>query len=90
MTLPCRLTALTLAGSLLTPVTPGAQTVGSGTGSIAGNLMGLLVGESGIPRRWLEQLELREVIAKLADDLWDHFGRGERAECTDFDRYPPS
>jgi hypothetical protein len=36
--LSCRLTALTLAGSLLTPVAPGAQTVGSATGSIAGRI----------------------------------------------------
>jgi hypothetical protein len=26
-------------------------------------------GEAGIPRRWLEQLELREVIDAVADDL---------------------
>jgi ADP-ribosylglycohydrolase len=60
------------------------------TGSIAGNLMGLLVGESGIPRRWCEQVELREVITTVADDLWAHFGAGEQIECSDLDRYPPS
>jgi ADP-ribosylglycohydrolase len=60
------------------------------TGSIAGNLLGLIAGERGIPRRWLDALELRDVIATLADDLWTHFGAKERAQCGDLDRYPPN
>jgi ADP-ribosylglycohydrolase len=61
------------------------------TGSIAGNILGLLHGERAIPRRWLGRLELRDVIAEVADDLWWHFGEGapERPEdCPDFDKYP--
>ena len=58
------------------------------TGAIAGNLLGLVHGEAGIPKSWLDQLELRAVIAQLADDLWAHFGRERSYECDDFDRYP--
>ena len=63
------------------------------TGSIAGNILGLIHGEAGIPARWLERLELHDVIAEVARDLWLHFGAGapERAEpCADLDRYPGS
>lgn len=40
------------------------------TGAIAGNLLGTLHGESAIPARWLEPLELREVISEVAQDLY--------------------
>lgn len=69
------------------------------TGAIAGNLLGALYGVEAIPKRWLEPLELREVIAVVADDLlswpqWrigdcppaDDDGRRERAYW--LDRYP--
>ena len=39
------------------------------TGSIAGNLLGAIHGVEAIPQRWLESLELRDVIAEVADDL---------------------
>lgn len=39
------------------------------TGAIAGNLLGAQLGVEAIPPEWLEQLELRDVIAELADDL---------------------
>ncbi|MGO4330141.1 ADP-ribosylglycohydrolase family protein [Cupriavidus sp. M-11] len=46
------------------------------TGAITGNLLGALLGEEAIPPHWLEPLELREVIAEIAEDLcafptWD-------------------
>ena len=44
------------------------------TGSIAGNILGLIHGEEGIPARWLEGLEVRDLIAAVATDLWLHFG----------------
>ena len=67
------------------------------TGSITGNIMGLIHGEAGIPQTWLDRLELREVITRLATDLWAHFREGERPGRTDtahpelppdLDRYP--
>ena len=42
------------------------------TGSITGNLLGSTLGVGAIPAEWLEQLELRQVIQELADDLCDH------------------
>lgn len=40
------------------------------TGSITGNLLGVIYGVREIPTEWLENLELRDVIAKLASDLY--------------------
>lgn len=40
------------------------------TGSITGNLLGTLHGVTAIPPAWLEPLELRDVIAELAEDLY--------------------
>src|SRR5262249_1340382 len=39
------------------------------TGAITGSLLGALHGEQAIPARWLDQLELRDVVTTLADDL---------------------
>ncbi|MGM0984691.1 MAG: ADP-ribosylglycohydrolase family protein [Pseudomonadota bacterium] len=39
------------------------------TGAIAGNLLGALHGDTAIPERWLAELELREVIAAMAEAL---------------------
>lgn len=39
------------------------------TGAIAGNLLGVMHGVESIPKRWLDPLELREVIEEIADDL---------------------
>ena len=39
------------------------------TGAIAGNLLGASLGEGVIPPRWLEVLELREEILRLAEEL---------------------
>lgn len=39
------------------------------TGAITGNIMGAYLGLSGIPEKYLEKLELRDVIMELAADL---------------------
>jgi ADP-ribosylglycohydrolase len=39
------------------------------TGAIAGNLLGALLGAAAIPSSWVDGLELREVIARIAVDL---------------------
>jgi len=46
------------------------------TGSIAGALLGVQCGEYGLPGEWLAQLELREVISAVADDLMVGYGGG--------------
>jgi hypothetical protein len=40
------------------------------TGSITGNLLGVMHGAEAIPVEWLEPLELRDVITEVADDLY--------------------
>lgn len=47
------------------------QTVTATTGSITGNLLGVAQGLDVIPAEWLEELELRDVIKEVADDLCD-------------------
>lgn len=39
------------------------------TGSIAGNIIGAYLGEDAIPSYYLENLELKDVIVEIADDL---------------------
>lgn len=39
------------------------------TGLIAGHLLGIQFGMSAIPERWLQQLELRDVIERMAEDI---------------------
>ena len=41
------------------------------TGAIAGNIMGAALGLEAIPEKYLERLELRDVILDLADDLFN-------------------
>lgn len=55
------------------------------TASIAGNLLGAMYGADALPRDWLSQLELREVIERLGRDLFAVTHRGERR---DPDAYP--
>ncbi len=57
------------------------------TGSITGNLLGAMLGIEALPPRWLEALELREVIDRVAVDL--HASTVIGAEL-DFESYPPS
>lgn len=55
------------------------------TGAITGNLLGALLGEGAIPPEWLERLELRDVIAQVAEDLC----AGWRDDDAWLERYPP-
>ena len=40
------------------------------TGAITGNLLGTMWAEQAIPTEWQDKLELRDVIAELADDMY--------------------
>lgn len=55
------------------------------TGAITGNILGALLGEQAIPRDWLNQLELAEVIRQVGNDLFTAF---EHTESW-LKRYPP-
>ena len=43
------------------------------TGAITGNLIGAQSGTDGIPNEWLSDLELKELIEEVADDLIDQY-----------------
>lgn len=64
------------------------------TGAITGNLLGAIMGIDAIPARWLDDLELREVIEATADDLatvrdWDLDEYADSKECEFYwERYP--
>jgi ADP-ribosylglycohydrolase len=83
ISLYCALTASDMRSALLLAVNHGGDS--DSTGAIVGNLLGALWGEEAIPPEWLEALELRDVIARVADDL---HSMTEGAEI-DTDRYPP-
>ena len=55
------------------------------TGSITGNLIGALMGEQAVPKEWLSQLELADVIKQVGDDLFTTFEGTENW----LKRYPP-
>jgi ADP-ribosylglycohydrolase len=60
------------------------------TGAIAGNILGVLLGATAIPRSWLERLELRSEIEQVAADLHTHFNRRDElgSPPRDWERYP--
>jgi ADP-ribosylglycohydrolase len=84
----CALVARDFAHGVLLAVNHGGDS--DSTGAIAGNLLGLVCGERGLPAGWLARLELRDVVTQVADDLWNHFGDGRPESCDDVDRYPPA
>jgi len=40
------------------------------TGSLTGNILGLLLGEKSIPQRWLDNLEMNQFISRIGEDLF--------------------
>ncbi|KAL2622232.1 hypothetical protein R1flu_002437 [Riccia fluitans] len=58
------------------------------TGAIAGNILGALLGSEAIPSRWTEAVELRDIIQKVSDDLFDVLDPQKQQELTL--RYPPA
>ncbi len=57
------------------------------TGAVCGSLIGALSGAEGIPERWKSELELYDVIERLAHDAVLEFGPRPPAWS---DRYPPT
>ena len=56
------------AGAITSAVNHGGDS--DSTGAIAGNIVGAHLGLAGIPQRYLEHLELRDTISKIAGDLF--------------------
>jgi ADP-ribosylglycohydrolase len=80
----CALTAADFRSGVLTAVNHGGDS--DSTGAICGNLLGARLGAGAINADLLEQLEGRDVITRIADDLHSVFTRGE---APDPERYPP-
>ena len=71
ISLYCALAARDFRHGLILAVNHGGDS--DSTGSITGNLLGTLYGVDAIPQQWLDPLELREIIAEIAEDLHDCF-----------------
>ena len=65
------------------------------TGSIAGNLLGATMGTAAIPLRWLNALEMREVIEEIATDMaeltsWEIGDDNGKDSDRIYAKYPPN
>ena len=60
------------------------------TAAIAGNISGVINGESSIPQNWLGNLRELDIVSRLADDFHQKFEAGEDGETTPewWDKYP--
>ena len=63
----CALAARSFEEGVITAVNHSGDS--DSTGLIAGHLLGAQYGAAAIPARWFEQLELREVIVQIAEDI---------------------
>ncbi len=54
------------------------------TGAITGNILGAYLGLSTIPVEWIENIELKDCLLQIADDLLVEYNR----DNVDWDRYP--
>jgi len=81
----CALTAVDFADGVLRAVNHSGDS--DSTGAICGNLLGALWGEAAIPAKWLEGLELRAEISRVADDLFA-CGTGACEPDTMWEDYP--
>lgn len=80
----CALVADDVLDGLLLAVNHSGDT--DSTGSIAGNILGAIHGESAIPASLVHDLELADVITAIADDLTDAFyGEGVGGEHEAYD-----
>ena len=59
-------------------------------GAVAGNLLGVINGESAIPAEWLAHLREREIVSRIADDLWMRFEADAEGHVTEswWEKYP--
>lgn len=58
------------------------------TGAVCGNIVGAHYDVSAIPRHWLDDLELRDVIETLAHDALREFGPRPPTDAAWYRRYP--
>jgi ADP-ribosyl-[dinitrogen reductase] hydrolase len=85
----CAQTAADFRSGVLAAVNHGGDS--DSTGALTGSLLGTLLGVSAIPEEWLAELEAREIIVAVAEDLAAHFaGFPNGRTVPDYERYPPS
>ncbi len=65
----CALVADDFAQGVLLAVNHGGDS--DSTGAITGNLLGIIMGRKAIPQKWLEAVELHDVISQIANDMYD-------------------
>lgn len=53
------------------------------TGAVTGNILGAYLGLGKIPQKYLDKLELQDVILEIADDLFYNYRMGECNSCCD-------
>ena len=53
------------------------------TGSVTGNILGAYLGLSAIPQKFLDNLELKDVITEIADDLYNDCQMSEHGSYQD-------
>lgn len=59
------------------------------TGSITGNILGLLHGVSGLPPQWIDRLKYHELVIQVAEDLYNiRHGDYEESAGKWWDKYP--
>ncbi len=60
------------------------------TASITGNILRLMLGKSAIPEGWITRLEMSDVIAQIANDLYQAAqGNAPIQEALWREKYPP-
>jgi len=79
----CALAARSFEEGVITSVNHSGDS--DSTGLIAGHLLGAHFGPAVIPARWFEQLELREVIVQMAEDI-ERVPREYCGCCGEFDQ----
>ncbi|MFC0667126.1 ADP-ribosylglycohydrolase family protein [Azotobacter chroococcum] len=86
----CALSADSLEEGVIRAVNHGGDS--DSTGLIAGHFLGLLHGHEAIPARWLDQLELRDAIERIALDISlvpaSYRNDGSEASRAIWERYP--
>ena len=60
------------------------------TGSIAGNILGLLNGEKAIPEKWLSNLREHRIVSQVSDDLFRRFESNSEGHVSEdwWNKYP--
>lgn len=86
ISLYCALIATTFNDGIIKAVNHDGDS--DSTGAITGNLLGVIHGTTSLGEKWLEPLELKDIIVQVADDLYEL--KYNPAFNNDFEnRYPP-